>query len=135
MTMKFTRRFGLKLTAALGAAVFAGLSMSGAAQAQDDYPSRPINVVVPFATGGYNDRLSRAFAPYLEKELGQPLVIVNKQGAGTQLGHTYTLQQKNDGYTILCTSASPYIPLTVLLQNAPYKNEDFHMINLPSRDY
>src|SRR5687768_15538558 len=135
MTMKFTRRFGLKLTAALGAAVFAGLSMSGAAQAQDDYPSRPINVVVPFATGGYNDRLARAFAPYLEKELGQPLVIMNQEGAGAQLGHTYALQQPADGYTIMLTSASPYIPLSILLQNAPYKREDFTMINLPSRDY
>ncbi|MCS0501983.1 tripartite tricarboxylate transporter substrate binding protein [Ancylobacter mangrovi] len=100
-----------------------------------DYPTRPINVIVPFATGGYNDRLSRAFAPYLEKELGQPLVIVNKPGAGTQLGNSYALNQPADGYSILCTSAAPYIPLTVLLQNAPYKVEDFSMLNLPSRDY
>jgi len=92
-------------------------------------------VIVPFATGGYNDRLARAFAPYLEKELGQPLNIVNQEGAGAQLGHTYALQQPNDGYTVMLTSASPYIPLSILLQNAPYKVEDFWMINLPSRDY
>ncbi|MFC5068128.1 Bug family tripartite tricarboxylate transporter substrate binding protein [Flaviflagellibacter deserti] len=131
---QFTRREALKLTAAGGLVAGGSLAMPGIVRAAS-YPTRPINVIVPFATGGYNDRLSRAFAPYLEKELGQPLVIINKPGAGTQLGHTYALQQPNDGYTILCTSASPYIPLTVLLQQAPYKNEDFWMINLPSRDY
>lgn len=129
---KITRRDALKLT---GGGILAAGALGMPHIARAAYPDRPINVIVPFAVGGYNDRLSRAFAPYLEKALGQPLVIINKAGAGTQLGHTYTLQQKNDGYTILCTSASPYIPLTVLLQNAPYKNEDFQMINLPSRDY
>lgn len=129
---KLTRRDALKLAG--GGVLAAGtIGMPGIARAA--YPDRPINVVVPFATGGYNDRLARAFAPHLEKALGQPLVIANKPGAGTQLGHTYALQQPNDGYTIMCTSASPYIPLSILLQGAPYKVEDFHMINLPSRDY
>jgi putative tricarboxylic transport membrane protein len=134
MSRKHTRREALRLTAIGGAALAAGLSKPSILRAQA-YPDRPINVVVPFATGGYNDRLSRAFAPFLEKEIGQPLVIVNQEGAGAQLGHTYALQQPNDGYTILCTSAAPYIPLSILLQNAPYKAEDFWMINLPSRDY
>ena len=129
---KLTRRDALKFTG--GGILAAGvIGMPHIARAA--YPDRPVNIVVPFATGGYNDRLSRAFAPHLEKALGQPLVIANKPGAGAQLGHTYALQQPNDGYTILCTSASPYIPLSILLQGAPYKNEDFHMINLPSRDY
>ncbi|WP_029352200.1 tripartite tricarboxylate transporter substrate binding protein [Bosea sp. 117] len=129
-----TRRDAFKLTAG-GLAAASGLVAMPAIVRAANYPTRPINVVVPFATGGYNDRLSRAFAPYLDKAFGQPTVIVNKPGAGTQLGNTYALQAPNDGYTILCTSASPYIPLTVLLQNAPYKIEDFYMINLPSRDY
>ena len=129
---KLTRRDALKLT---GGGLLAAGTLGLPHIARAAYPDRPINVIVPFAVGGYNDRLSRAFAPYLEKAIGQPLVIVNKPGAGTQLGHTYALQQANDGYSILCTSASPYIPLTVYLQNAPYKNEDFQMINLPSRDY
>ncbi len=63
------------------------------------------------------------------------MTIVYKEGAGAQLGHTYAMQQELDGYTILCTSAAPYIPLSIALQNAPYKLEDFTMINLPSRDY
>ena len=131
--MAYTRRAALKIVG--GMALAAGLTMPSLVWAQDDYPNRPINVIVPFATGGYNDRLARAFAPFLEKELGQPLVIVNQEGAGAQLGHTYALQQPADGYTVLLTSASPYIPLSIYLQSAPYKLEDFTMINLPSRDY
>jgi len=130
----FTRRDAFKITAG-GLAAAGGLVAMPSILRAASYPTRPINVIVPFATGGYNDRLSRAFAPYLEKEIGQPLVIVNKPGAGTQLGNSYALNQPADGYSILCTSAAPYIPLTVLLQNAPYKVEDFSMINLPSRDY
>lgn len=130
----FTRRDAFKIAAG-GLAVAGGVIAMPSILRAATYPSRPINVIVPFATGGYNDRLSRAFAPYLEKELGQPLVIVNKPGAGTQLGNSYALNQPADGYSILCTSAAPYIPLTVLLQNAPYKVQDFTMLNLPSRDY
>ncbi len=128
----FTRRDALKMT---GGTLLAAGTIGMPSIARAAYPDRPINIIVPFATGGYNDRLARAFAPHLEKAIGQPLVVVNKPGAGTQLGHTYALQQAADGYSILCTSASPYIPLTILLQKAPYKNEDFWMINLPSRDY
>lgn len=134
MTHDFSRRDVLRLGALGGATMATTLAMPAIVRAQS-YPSRPLNIVVPFATGGYNDRLARAFAPYLDREFGQPSVIVNQPGAGAQLGHMYALQQPNDGYTLLCTSAAPYIPLSILLQNAPYKVEDFHMINLPSRDY
>lgn len=104
------------------------------AQSQD-WPTRPINMVVPFATGGYNDRLARAFTPFLQEALGQPLSVINRAGAGTQLGNTYFLQQPDDGYSMQCNSVAPYIPLTILLQNAPYSADDFRMINLPSRDF
>ena len=128
-----TRREALRLAALGTAAATGGIAMPSIARAQA-YPSRPINVVVPFATGGYNDRLARAFSQFLQKELGQPLVVVNRAGAGAQLGHQYALQQPADGYTIMCTSVT-YIPLNILLQNAPFKRNDFQMINTPSRDY
>ena len=132
MAKRFSRRTVLQMGAGTFTAAVLGAPAIVRAQA---YPDRPINVVVPFDTGGYNDRLARAFAPFLQEALGQPLVVVNRGGAGALLGHTYFLQQPDDGYTILCTSAAPYIPLNVLTQDAPFKVEDFHMINLPSRDY
>lgn len=133
MAQKFSRRTALKLGA--GGLAAAAISAPAVLRAQSAYPDRPISVVVPFNTGGYNDRLARAFAPFLQEALGQPLVIVNRGGAGALLGHSYFMQQPDDGYTILCTSAAPYLPLNILTQDAPFKLEDFHMINLPSRDY
>lgn len=120
----------------LGAAAAAGglLAAPGILRAQN-FPERPVTMVVPFATGGYNDRLARAFAPFLQRELGQPVTIMNRPGGGTQLGHTFFLRAPDDGHTICCTSAAPYIPMSILAQNAQYKAEDFHMVNLPSRDF
>jgi len=133
MAQKFSRRTALKLGA--GGLAAASFSAPAILRAQSAYPDRPITVVVPFDTGGYNDRLARAFAPFLQESLGQPLTIVNRGGAGALLGHTYFMQQPDDGYTILCTSAAPYLPLNILTQDASFKLEDFYMINLPSRDY
>lgn len=133
MTNGISRRKMLQWTS--GGIAVAAIGAPSILRAQESFPSRPINIVVPFDTGGYNDRLARAFAPFLQEELGQPLTIINRGGAGALLGHTYFLQQPDDGYTILCTSAAPYIPLNILTQDAPFKVEDFHMINLPSRDY
>lgn len=133
MTSTFNRRTMLKLSG--GGIAAMAVASPAILSAQDAYPSRPINVVVPFNTGGYNDRLARAFAPFLSERLGQPLNIVNRGGAGALLGHSYFMQQPDDGYTLLCTSAAPYLPLNILTQDAPFTIDQFHMINLPSRDY
>ncbi len=117
----------------LGAAGAATLAAPATLRAQA-YPSRPISLLVPFATGGYNDRLARAFAPFLSRQLGQPVTVVNRPGGGGMLGHTFALQQPMDGYTLMITSAGPYIPLTILTRNARFAVEDFWMVNLPSRD-
>ena len=130
MALEITRRGTLGLAA--GAAALAAPAV---VRAQAAFPSHPIRVVVPFNTGGYNDRLARAFTPFLQERIGQPLVVINRAGASGMLGHTYFLQQPDDGYSILCTSPSPYVPLNILLQNASFKVTDFQMINLPSRDY
>ena len=131
MTNTISRRSALKLAAGASALAAAPSIL----RAQEAYPTRPITMVVPFDTGGYNDRLGRAFAPFLAEKLGQPITIVNRGGAGALLGHTFFMQQPDDGYTILCTSAAPFIPLNVLNQDASFKVSDFHMINTPSRDY
>jgi tripartite-type tricarboxylate transporter receptor subunit TctC len=99
------------------------------------YPDRPITILVPFATGGYNDRYARAMAPFLQKHIGQPVVVTNRPGGGTVLGNTFYLQQPDDGHMVMVHSAGPYIPLSILTRNATYKVEDFWMINLPSRDF
>lgn len=129
----YSRRSVLKFAAAGAASAVFAPSMLLAQG--NGWPERPLNMVVPFATGGYNDRLARAFIPFLQEALGQPLSVVNRGGAGTMIGNTYFLQQPQDGYTIQCNSVAPYIPLTILLQDASYSVDDFQMLNLPSRDF
>jgi tripartite-type tricarboxylate transporter receptor subunit TctC len=128
-----SKRSSLKKLAALStASLTGGLPLTSVLA--DDFPTKPITVVVPFATGGFNDRMARAFAPFLQKQLGQPITILNRGGAGAQLGHTFLLAQPADGYTIAMSSVN-YIATNIGLTNAPFKLEDFDVLNLPSNDY
>ncbi|MCD0502882.1 tripartite tricarboxylate transporter substrate-binding protein [Bordetella petrii] len=74
------------------------LSLAGAAHAAD-YPSRPITLVVPFSAGGPTDVVSRTLGAELSKELGQPIVVENRTGAGGTVGATYVANAQPDGYT------------------------------------
>lgn len=84
----------------IGAAAFAlAMSASGAVQA-DDYPSKPIQLLVPFGQGGATDQVARLMAPLLEEALGTSIVIVNQPGAGGAVGLSNLARMKPDGYTI-----------------------------------
>lgn len=84
---------------AVGAAALSPL----AAQAQADYPGKPIRLIVPFPAGGTSDVMARMLSEDLGKRLGQPIVIENLGGAGGVVGTTRALQQPADGYTIIQT--------------------------------
>src|SRR4051795_10316819 len=81
------------------AALIAILAVAGAARA-DDYPSRPITIIVPFAAGGPSDAMARVLAERMRTSLGQPLVIENVTGAGGSIGVGRAVQSPPDGYTI-----------------------------------
>lgn len=68
--------------------------------AKADYPTKPITLIVSFAAGGGTDVGARILAPFLEKELGVPVVVDNKPGAGGWVGYSELLKAKSDGYTI-----------------------------------
>jgi len=87
------------LTLATGA-VLAGMTFAGTAMAQD-YPSKPITVVVPFAAGGPTDTVARLVAEVMSQDLGQQVVIQNVGGAGGTLGAGQVATASNDGYTLL----------------------------------
>lgn len=91
------------LFAALGLACAAG-SLS-AAQAQD-YPSKPIKLIVPFAAGGGNDGIARLLGQLLSENLKQPVVVENRPGAGGKLGVEQGLRADPDGYTLTLISNS-----------------------------
>ncbi|MDR0439651.1 MAG: tripartite tricarboxylate transporter substrate binding protein [Candidatus Accumulibacter sp.] len=80
---------------------------SGTTQAQD-YPAKPIRLVVPWPAGGGTDTSARMFAQPLSERLGQPVVIENKPGAGGNIGSAVVAQEKPDGYTLLQGSAAPH---------------------------
>ncbi|MBI3044415.1 MAG: tripartite tricarboxylate transporter substrate binding protein [Betaproteobacteria bacterium] len=126
--LRFLRRFTgfaavLTFAAAFGAA--------GAAE----WPERPITLLVPFNAGGSVDRMARGLAPYLSKSLGQPVTVVNRPGAGGQVGTTWFLQQPDDGYTLLLTPAMPYIATNILVTGAKYTLDDFAFVNAQWSDY
>jgi tripartite-type tricarboxylate transporter receptor subunit TctC len=84
------------------------LLVAGSALAQG-YPSRPIKLIVPLAAAGTGDTLARAVGEAMAKELGQPLVIENKPGAGGLVGTEMVAASAADGYTLLAVSPSHVI--------------------------
>ena len=71
-----------------------------------DYPSRPITLIVPFPPGGVADNVARPAALALSKQLGQTVIIENKQGAGGGIGMAFVAKAKPDGYTLLLALSS-----------------------------
>jgi tripartite-type tricarboxylate transporter receptor subunit TctC len=76
-----------------------GLALAGVAQAQNWKPTRPINLIVPWAAGGSTDQVTRVSAAEMEKVLGQTIVIVNQPGASGSIGTKSALDAPKDGYT------------------------------------
>ena len=75
------------------------------AKATDNYPSRPVTIVVPFTPGGSTDIMARYEAEVLQRALGQSFVIENKPGAGARLAGEYAANQPADGYTLLVSAS------------------------------
>lgn len=84
------------------------LASTGTALAQD-YPSRPINLIVGFPPGGSNDMVARIYAPKLGEILGVPVVVVNRPGSNALIGTDYVVKSAPDGYTLTLASASPLV--------------------------
>lgn len=81
-------------------------SMVGAAYAANDYPTRPITIVVPFSPGGATDILGRLLAERMSTRLGQTVIVENKPGAGTMIASNHVARAKPDGYTLLLAASS-----------------------------
>ena len=86
----------------------------------DDYPSRPVKIIVPFGAGGPTDVFARAIAVELQKSLHQPFVIENRPGAGTTIGTDFVAKATPDGYTLLMASSTQTVNET-LYKNKPYQ--------------
>lgn len=96
MQSKWKRHF---LTIALACSM--STLIAPTAQAETDFPTKPITLIVPWPAGGSTDRHLRALAQEASKELGQPVIVENRPGAGGTLGpSSMAMSAKPDGYTI-----------------------------------
>jgi len=109
----------------------------------DDYPSRPVRIIVPFGAGGPTDVYTRAIAEELRKSLNQAFVEENKPGAGTTIGTDFVAKAAPDGYTLLMVSGTqtvnetlythkPYELMRDLVPIAPLIDSDLVLVVHPS---
>lgn len=117
----------------LAATLLTGLLWAGAAQAQD-YPNRPIKIIVPFSPGGAVDGPTRAIAQELGKRLNQQVIIDNKPGAGATIGSELVAKSPADGYTLLLASQTNAISATLYNKLSFNPIDDFAPISLLGRE-
>src|SRR5580698_5235662 len=108
------------------------LALSSGAIAQD-YPNRPIRMIVPVGAGGVTDILARLIGKSITDQLGQPVVIENRPGAGGTLGTRAVAQAEPDGYTLLMVFPS-HAANPALYASLPYDSEkDFAPVSMVTR--
>jgi tripartite-type tricarboxylate transporter receptor subunit TctC len=110
----------LIVTAIVALGLAAGLQSLSA----QDYPSRPVRMVVPFAAGAGTDLMGRIVAQEFTKRLGQQFFVENKPGAAAQLGTDFVAKSPPDGYTLLWTVTDGLSVLPAVKASIPYKIPD-----------
>jgi tripartite-type tricarboxylate transporter receptor subunit TctC len=110
-------------------ALTAGALLAGCAAAQN-FPARPVRIIVALAPGGGTDNLTRILAPKLTEQLGQQIVVENRAGAGGQIGSDYVAKAAPDGYTLLNVDTS-FTSNPSLFAKLPYDSiKDFAPVSL-----
>jgi len=102
---------------------------SSAVRADEPYPSRAVEVIVPFTTGGGTDLIARVLTERLNETLHQPFIVINRPGASTNVGTTVVANARPDGHTLLLTSIS-FTANPSLYRKLGYAQEDFAPIAL-----
>lgn len=85
-----------------------------------DFPNRPMEIIVPFPPGGNTDLLARLLADGLQRELKQPVAVLNKPGAGANIGASYVANSKPDGYTMLISAPASFVVNQFLYPSLSY---------------
>lgn len=117
-------RYGVALTTLLAAVIAHTPGMSHAA----DWPQRPISLVVPTPPGGTNDLMARMIADQVSKDIGQPIVVENRGGAGGNIGTSLVARADSDGYTFLMQSQAAHTSVPLLMKNPGWTHSDFEPV-------
>ena len=125
MKRHFTRRGWMALTAIL-------LAGAGAVEAQD-FPTRPITIVVPYSAGGSTDVSARTLGAEMSKSLGVTVVVENKPGAAGLVAAGAVVKAPKDGYTLLFSNGTITATNPSLYRNLPYKPTDLAAITAVSK--
>jgi tripartite-type tricarboxylate transporter receptor subunit TctC len=116
---------------ALGAFATAAATLIGASAQAQDYPARPIQVIVPFAGGSASDVVTRIMLDRMAKALGQPFIVDNRPGAGGNTGTLGAVRTAPDGYTLVMSTVGPLAANRTLFKSLGYDPEkDFTPISL-----
>ena len=110
----------LMLGASLALAWMFGVNTAGA----QDYPSRPITVIIPFAGGSASDVVSRIMFDKMSKNMGQPIVVENRPGAGGNSGTLQGVRSAPDGYTLIGGGSGPVAANLTLYKSLGYDPEN-----------
>jgi tripartite-type tricarboxylate transporter receptor subunit TctC len=120
-----------RLFAAAAAALVAAMVP---ATAQDKWPERQVNVIVPFTAGGTTDMFGRIFAQHMQAKFGPPFIVENRAGAGGNIGTSAVAKAAPDGYTILIGTVSTHAINPFLYTRLPHNTEkDFQPVSLIAR--
>lgn len=120
-TKKLITNLIIPLISILG---FAAIPLTAIA---DNFPTKPVTLVVPYRAGGGTDTMARILAKALKNELGQPVVVVNRKGGGGSVGASYLKNSAADGYTIMMGGDD--IPTwNSMTQNVDFKVKDFRYL-------
>jgi tripartite-type tricarboxylate transporter receptor subunit TctC len=112
-------------------ACISAVLIATAAPAQEAaYPARPINIVVPFAPGGSSDILARVLEPALFRDLGQPLVILNRPGAAGNIGMEAVAKSPPDGTTMVLGNSLNFVRNYLEFKDLKFSGRDFAPISL-----
>lgn len=113
--------------------VFAG-KVSEVVAAGKDFPTKPLNFIVPMGPGGGGSLMARAISQKAGELLGVPIIVKNKPGGGGTIGVDFVRRSKPDGYTF--TQCAPGMNVTaIILRNVPYKNDDFEFLGMYATNY
>jgi len=113
------------------ACLAAASSMAATAHAQQDFPNKPVHIIVGYAAGGGNDIIVRVVAPKMSEGLGQPVIIENKPGAQGIISCEYVAKSAPDGYTLLMGPSGPMTMNPAIYSKLPYAPlKDFAPISM-----